>query len=36
MALMESLADEIRTREPGLAVELLLMDLDGSVEVLDA
>lgn len=36
MALMESLADEIRTREPELAVELLLMDLDGSVEVLDA
>lgn len=36
MKLMEDLADEIRTREPGLAIELLLMDLDGSVEVLDA
>lgn len=32
MIWMEALADEIRTREPGLEVELLLMDLDGSVE----
>jgi hypothetical protein len=31
---MEALADEIKTREPGLEVELLLMDLDGSVEVI--
>ncbi len=35
MTSMEALADEIRTREPGLSVELLLMDLDGSVAVLD-
>ncbi|WP_092369675.1 carbonic anhydrase [Cribrihabitans marinus] len=32
---MEALADEIRTREPGLKVELLFMDLDGRVETLD-
>lgn len=32
MIWMEALADEIRTREPDLQVELLLMDLDGSVE----
>lgn len=32
---MEALAEEVRAREPGLAVELLLMDLDGSVERLD-
>ncbi len=31
MKKMEALADEIRTREPGLDVELLFMDLDGSV-----
>ena len=31
MEKMEALADEIRTREPGLDVELLFMDLDGSV-----
>jgi carbonic anhydrase len=31
---MEALADEIKTREPDLEVELLLMDLDGSVEVI--
>jgi hypothetical protein len=31
---MEALADEIRTRERDLEVELLLMDLDGSVEVI--
>ncbi|MEL6100104.1 MAG: carbonic anhydrase [Pseudomonadota bacterium] len=29
---MEQLADAIKTREPDLEVELLLMDLDGSVE----
>ena len=29
---MEALADEIKTREPDLKVELLLMDLGGSVE----
>ena len=34
MIWMEALADEIRTREPDLEVELLLMDLDGSVEVM--
>lgn len=34
MKWMEALADEIRTREPGLDVEMLLMDLDGSVETL--
>lgn len=32
MIWMEALADEIRTREPDLEVELLLMDLDGTVE----
>lgn len=32
MIWMEALADEIKTREPDLKVELLLMDLDGSVE----
>jgi len=32
---MEALADEIITREPGLEVELLLMDLNGSVEAID-
>lgn len=35
MKCMEALADEITTRELGLDVELLLMDLDGSVEELD-
>ncbi|MDX8350837.1 carbonic anhydrase [Cognatiyoonia sp. IB215182] len=35
MRTMEALADEVRTREPGLAVEVLLMDLDGSVQRLD-
>ena len=35
MKWMEALADEIRTREPGLEVELVLMDLDGSVETFD-
>jgi len=30
--MLNKLADEIKTREPGLDVELLLMDLDGSVE----
>lgn len=34
MKWMEALADEIKTREPGLDVELLLMDLDGTVEAL--
>ncbi|WP_299649167.1 carbonic anhydrase [uncultured Tateyamaria sp.] len=34
MIWMEALADEIRTREPDLDVELLLMDLDGSVEAM--
>ncbi len=29
---MEELAVELKTREPKLIVELLLMDLDGSVE----
>lgn len=33
---MRALADEIRIREPGLDVELLLMDLDGSVAPLAA
>ncbi len=32
MKWMEALADEIAKREPGLEVETLLMDLDGSVE----
>ena len=32
---MKALADEIKTRAPNLQVELLLMDLDGSVEVLE-
>ncbi len=36
MVWMEALADEIKTREPDLQIELLLMDLDGSVERLDA
>lgn len=31
MRVMEKLADEIRTREPGLQIELLLMNLDGNV-----
>ena len=31
MRVMEALADEVRTREPGLEVELLLMNLDGTV-----
>ena len=31
-AWMRALADDIKTREPDLEVELLLMDLDGSVE----
>jgi carbonic anhydrase len=31
---MAALADEIRRRAPGLEVELILMDLDGSVEVI--
>lgn len=35
MKWMEALADEIATREPGLEVETLLMDLDGSVEAFD-
>ena len=35
MKWMEALADEVKTREPGLEVEMLLMDLDGSVEQLD-
>ena len=35
MIWMEALADEIRTREPDLDVELLLMDLDGSVEEIE-
>lgn len=35
MIWMEALADEIKTREPDLAVELLLMDLDGSVEQIE-
>lgn len=35
MIWMEALADEIKTREPGLDVELLLMDLDETVEVID-
>lgn len=35
MIWMEALADELKTREPDLDVELLLMDLDGSVEVID-
>jgi carbonic anhydrase len=35
MIWMEALADEIKTREPDLEVELLLMDLDGSVERID-
>ena len=34
MVWMEALADEIKTREPDLEVELLLMDLDGRVEVM--
>jgi len=34
MIWMEALADETKTREPDLEVELLLMDLDGSVEVM--
>jgi carbonic anhydrase len=34
MIWMEALADEIKTRESDLEVELLLMDLDGSVEVI--
>lgn len=33
---MEALSDEIKTREPDLDVELLLMDLDGSVEVMSS
>jgi hypothetical protein len=32
MKWMEALANEIAKREPGLEVETLLMDLDGSVE----
>ena len=36
MQKMEALADEIRTREPGLQVELFLKDLDGTVVPLDA
>ena len=35
MVWMEALADEIKTREPDLDIELLLMDLDGSVERID-
>ena len=35
MQKMEALADEIRTWEPGLEVEMLLMNLDGSVETFD-
>ncbi|MFQ6548481.1 carbonic anhydrase [Aestuariibius sp. 2305UL40-4] len=31
MRVMEALADDVRTREPGLEVELILMDLDGTV-----
>lgn len=34
MRAMEELADEVKTREPCLEVELLLMDLDGSVEMI--
>ena len=30
--MLNRLADEVRTREPGLKVELFLMNLDGSVE----
>ena len=30
--MLNRLANEIRTREPGLEVELLLMDLDGTVQ----
>lgn len=33
-AWMSALANEIKTRAPGLEVELLLMDLDGSIEVI--
>lgn len=35
MIWMEALADEITTREPGLEIEILLMDLDGSVETFE-
>lgn len=35
MIWMEALADEIKTREPDLDVELVLMDLDGTVERID-
>lgn len=34
MVWMQALADEVQIREPDLDVELLLMDLDGSVEVI--
>ena len=34
MRAMEELADEVRAREPGLEVKLLLMDLDGRVVTL--
>lgn len=34
MKCMKALGDEIVTREPGLDVELLLMDLDGSVKMI--
>lgn len=35
MKSMEAFADEIKTREPGLEVEVLLMDMDGSVTTME-